>query len=78
MDAKRTIKSLIRLLRSTKVVKANIMLLEPNKRLVGKRIIITGGSRGLGFSMAQKFVAEGAKVLITGCNEKTLQMQQKR
>ena len=73
MDAKRTIKSLIRLLRSTKVVKANIMLLEPNKRLVGKRIIITGGSRGLGFSMAQKFVAEGAKVLITGCNEKTLQ-----
>lgn len=73
MDAKRTIKSLIKLLRNTKVVKANIMLLEPNKRLVGKRIIITGGSRGLGFSMAKKFVAEGAKVLITGCNEETLQ-----
>ena len=51
MDVKGIIKSLIKLLRNSKIVKANIMLLEPNKRLIGKRVIITGGSRGLGFSM---------------------------
>ena len=73
MNVKGIIKSLIKLLRNSKIVKANIMLLEPNKRLIGKRVIITGGSRGLGFSMAKKFVAEGAKVLITGCNEQSLQ-----
>lgn len=51
---------------------ANISYLTPNKRLVGKKIIVTGGSRGLGFSMAQKFVAEGADVLITGRDEISL------
>lgn len=68
-------KSLIRLLRElkpTKIVKAKISYLQPNERLVGKKIIITGGNRGLGFSMAQKFIAEGADVLICGRNESAL------
>ena len=44
----------------------------PSQRLDGKKIIITGGSRGLGNAMAKRFVAEGAQVLITGRNEETL------
>lgn len=40
--------------------------------LEGKNIVITGGSRGLGFAMAKKFVSEGASVLIVGRNEDTL------
>jgi NAD(P)-dependent dehydrogenase (short-subunit alcohol dehydrogenase family) len=32
-------------------------------RLSGKSIIVTGASRGLGFSMAQLFAAEGARVV---------------
>lgn len=40
--------------------------------LKGKRIIVTGGGRGLGFSMAKKFSNEGAIVLIAGRNEETL------
>lgn len=53
-------------------VRADIHYLNPDKVLVGKRIIVTGGGRGLGFAMAHKFVAEGAKVLICGRNEEVL------
>lgn len=51
---------------------AKVTYLQPNCQLAGKKIIITGGGRGLGFSMAKKFVAEGADVLIAGRNESTL------
>lgn len=52
---------------------AQISLLTPNNRLCGNKIIVTGGSRGIGFAMAKKFVEEGADVLITGRNEESLQ-----
>ena len=51
---------------------AQVTYLQPNRQLAGKKIIITGGGRGLGFAMAKKFVAEGAEVLIAGRNEATL------
>lgn len=56
----------------TKPVYTKISYLSPNKRLENKKIIITGGGRGLGFAMAEKFISEGADVLIAGRNEKTL------
>lgn len=55
-----------------KNVTANITYLQPGGRLSGKKIIVTGGGKGLGAAMAVKFVAEGASVLISGRNEKTL------
>lgn len=55
-----------------KTIKAEIFYLQPNDLLKGKRIIITGGGRGLGASMAEKFVKEGAEVLIVGRTEKTV------
>lgn len=57
----------------TKPIYAQIRYLSPNRLLVGKKIVITGGGRGLGYAMAKKFIAEGAEVLIAGRNEKTLQ-----
>ena len=51
---------------------ANISYLQPNERLKGKKIIVTGGGRGLGLAMAKRFVDEGARVLIAGRNESTL------
>lgn len=53
-------------------VNANISYLTPNRRLEGKKIIVTGGGRGLGKAMAQKFISEGAEVLISGRSESTL------
>lgn len=38
-----------------------------------KNIVITGGGKGIGLSMARKFLSEGAYVLIVGREEKTLQ-----
>lgn len=55
-----------------KNITASISYTSPNNQLKGKNIIVTGGGRGLGFSMARKFVAEGANVLIAGRNEETL------
>ena len=49
-----------------------IQTLQPNKMLVGRNILITGGGRGLGFYIAKKLVEEGARVVITGRNEDTL------
>ncbi len=54
------------------ITKANIIYSSPSEKLKGKKIIVTGGGRGLGFAMAKKFKEEGAEVLIAGRNEETL------
>lgn len=40
--------------------------------LQGKVALITGGSSGIGFAMAERFLRCGAKVIITGRNEEKL------
>lgn len=57
---------------STQYITANIVVSSPDNRLKGKRILITGGGRGLGFAFAKRCVEEGACVIITGRNENTL------
>src|SRR6201987_1522563 len=41
-------------------------------RLRNKTALITGGNSGIGFATAKLFVDEGAKVIITGRNQATL------
>lgn len=41
-------------------------------KLTNKIAVITGGNSGIGLSTAQRFIAEGAKVVISGRNQETL------
>lgn len=42
------------------------------KRFEGKTAIITGASRGIGFAIAERLVAEGARVVVTGRGQEAL------
>ena len=39
------------------------------QKLLGKRAIVTGGATGIGYGIAERFIAEGANVIITDIDE---------
>ncbi len=43
-----------------------------HRRFVGKHVLVTGGSGGIGLATARKFVEEGATVFITGRRQQEL------
>lgn len=55
-----------------KKISANIQYLFPDQRLIGKHIVITGGTKGIGLAIAKKCLSEGARVLISGRDETLL------
>jgi NAD(P)-dependent dehydrogenase (short-subunit alcohol dehydrogenase family) len=55
-----------------KNVQVKIDQIQYGKILNDYTIVVTGGSSGIGLSMAKKFVSEGAKVIISGRNENKL------
>ena len=61
-----------------KHVTAQVVCLSPDSRLAGRKLLVTGGGRGLGYAMAEKFVREGAQVVITGRNEEVLKNASER
>lgn len=58
------------------IVYSNITTLAPNELLKGRCALITGGTTGIGFSIAKSFLNAGASVIITGRSEEKLRKAQ--
>ncbi len=80
MSIKKHIRKIAKFILSSqpeKRVEVNVAQINYNEILKGKNIVITGGSRGLGYYMARKFISEGANVIVSGRNEETLKKSSK-
>ena len=70
---KKTIIGILSQVPIKKHVTANIVNLSPNELLKGRCALITGGTSGLGYSIAEAFIKAGAYVVITGRNKDKIQ-----
>lgn len=57
---------------NTTVSDLHIHYLSPHNRLLGKKALITGGGKGLGHAIAERYVNEGAQIVIVGRDEQAL------
>lgn len=62
----------------TIVTKVTISQVEPENMLSGKKVLVTGGSSGIGLAIAKKFINAGASVVVTGRNNEALIETQKK
>lgn len=72
MKLKYLITRILTYLQPKTVIHTSIAKLDINNLLEGRFALITGGTSGIGFSIAEAFLRSGAKVVITGRSEKKL------
>ncbi|HEX8563135.1 MAG TPA: SDR family oxidoreductase [Flavobacterium sp.] len=70
---KRYSKNFISYIRAGGVVHVTVAQLNYPELLKDKKVLITGGTSGIGYAIAAKFLSQGAKVVITGRSEINLQ-----
>ena len=70
MSLKGLIKSL---LTKRTIIKISLNTVSPSERFLGKKVLVTGGSSGIGLEITKEFLAEGAEVMITGRNKGRLE-----
>lgn len=63
---------LLKLCQPLNFVQVEVSQIKTGSLLFGRNVVITGGSKGIGYAMAKKFASEGANVIITGRNENSL------
>lgn len=68
----RYLKNFISYIRTGGLVKIAIVQLNYPELLKNKKVLITGGTSGIGYAIADKFLSQGAKVVITGRSESNL------
>lgn len=69
-----TFKSILKVIKHGNYSTVNISQINYGSLLKGKNILITGGSTGIGYSIAQKCILEGVNVIITGRSEEKLKI----
>lgn len=72
MNIKKYIQNLIKYIKSGGVVYVNVNTINPSERFKNKRVLVTGGTSGIGLEIAKEFLAEGAEVTITGRRQEVL------
>ena len=76
MSLKRKMKRMVKFILNNipaRKFEVKVINLAPNELLKGRVALITGGTSGIGFHMAQAFLRSGAVVVITGRSEERLQ-----
>lgn len=68
---KHSLEVLISIVKEKKIVPI-IIETEKSKSLEGKVALITGGSGGIGFAIAKKYIACGCRVILAGTNQEKL------
>lgn len=68
------IRNFIRYIKFGGLIEVNISQISYGSILKDKKILITGGSSGFGYAIAEKFLKEGASVIITGRNIEKLKI----
>ena len=73
MSLKSYIKKILQFKMSVSVY-PRIVTLSPNELLKGRTALITGGTSGIGFAIAEAFLNAGAKIIITGRSENKIKI----
>lgn len=60
------IQAILKCIQPKTVIQANVTQLSPNEMLKNRCALITGGTSGIGFSIAEAYLKAGAKVIVTG------------
>lgn len=55
-----------------KKVYVSINTVENGKQLEGEKVVVTGGTSGIGYAIAKRFITEGAEVIVVGRSKNKL------
>lgn len=77
MKIKKTIKKFLKKFYTTKLIPVPV-LINQNNMLKDKIAFITGGDSGIGYAIAEEFIKNGSKVIISGRNKQKLEKCSKK